>query len=489
MNPNRYEIWDVNSATGKLIAQGLTVSTLHLAHGILRMQFNREVAYYAKRIADDVATGHMTPDQGIQAILQEQRELLSQAHSLARKGQDAITSSVKRIPLIRLTQPLLKPDPERLLRFAHAQYLRDSSTTQNATHADYPSPSSEDLKFFPRERWPEPIQLHEPGFYIVLKSTTADELKAQLFASPDPAVIANFKALNPNLDQVKAGQMIVLSDPNNYSCTYEETLLMEAAANVNKALQDLSPDEADFLARHRDEFESFFKYGSTAAGVGVAIFASNLEKVQASLRDIEALHQRAFLRDGHLRSPEFFAERKRLFGQLDSNLTWLTKKGIGFPDHPNLKSALGISSRSLVHRWSKAGAPTQIPGYATHMDRVAKAAKYVSYGGWLGTAAGGGASYMKVQEVCASGNTEACKKVKYTESGAFVGGIAGGAIGGATLGIGTTGAICVALGAPTAGIGALVCGLVVIGVGSFAAGAVIGKTGENLGEVIYEVTK
>ena len=30
----------------------------------------------------------------------------------------------------------------------------------------------------------------------------------------------------------------------------------------------------------------------------------------------------------------------------------------------NLKSALGISSRSLVHRWTVAGGADQIPGYA-----------------------------------------------------------------------------------------------------------------------------
>jgi hypothetical protein len=34
-----------------------------------------------------------------------------------------------------------------------------------------------------------------------------------------PAVIAKYRALNPTVDQVKAGQLIVLSDPNNPRCT------------------------------------------------------------------------------------------------------------------------------------------------------------------------------------------------------------------------------------------------------------------------------
>ena len=488
MNPNRYDLWDVNSAASGLIGQAMTISARHLGDGMTCMQFNREVAYCAKRIVDDVTQGHKTPEQGIQAILQEQRDLLSQSLALARK--DVIPHTVRRMSLMRLTQPVYRPDPQRLLRYVHVQDLKTQQKAQSLT-TDVPSSlPAHDLKFFPRERWPEPIaRPQEPGFYIVPKSTTAAALQARLFTSGNPAVIARFKALNPGLDQVKAGQMIVLSDPHNLQCTLEEAQLMAAADKVNTVLQTLTPDEADFMARHRDEIESFLTLGSTSIGTGMAVFASNLDNVKSVLRDIEALHQRSFLRDGHLRSPEFFAERKRLLRLLDSHLNGLTKKGIGFPDHPNLKSALGISSRSLVHRWTKAGAPGQIPGYATHMDGVAKAAKYVKYGGWLGTALGGGASYMKVQEVCATGDEQACKKVEFTEGGSFLGGVAGGAIAGSILTSSTVGAICLGLGVPTVGAGTFVCGLIVVGVGSLTAGASLGWAGEKAGELIYEVSQ
>ena len=126
---------------------------------------------------------------------------------------------------------------------------------------------------------------------------------------------------------------------------------------------------------------------------------------------LQSLHTSTFEKHGHLRSPEFFAKRKELFAQLDTQLTSLTKKSIGFPDHPKLKTALGISSRSLVHRAGRAGGFGQNPGYATRLAAVAKASKYVQYGGWVGTAVGGGASYMKVQDACTAGNTEACEKV------------------------------------------------------------------------------
>jgi hypothetical protein len=338
----------------------------------------------------------------------------------------------------------------------------------------------------------EPIvkpQPQEPGFYVVPKSMTVDQLKASLFSSQYPAVMSKFQSLNPNLGDVKAGSMIVLSDPYNKQCTREEALLMEAATKTNDALKPLSPEEADFMVRHRDEIETFLSAGSTGIGIGEAMFSNSLGSVKSVLAEIEALHKRTFDADGHLRSPEFFAERKRLLGKLNTNLTALTRKGIGFPDHPNLKSALGISSRSLVHRWTKAGAADQIPGYATHIEGVSKAAKVVKAGGWIGTALGGGASYFKVQDVCAAGNAEACEKIKFTESGSFAGGVAGGAIAGALLSAPAVATLCVALGVPTGGVATLACSVVVAGAASFGGGAVGGIGGEVIAEKVYEATR
>lgn len=219
------------------------------------------------------------------------------------------------------------------------------------------------------------------------------------------------------------------------------------------------------------------------------MFARNMGSLKSVLQEIETLHQTTFLKDGHLRSPEFFSERKRLLAQLDTQLTSLVRKGIGLPDHPNLKSALGISSRSLVHRWTQAGAPGQIPGYATHIQKLAKAATVIKYGGWVGTSIGGGASYMKVQNVCSAGDDEACQKVKFTETGSFTGTIGGGAVAGAALSTAVVGGLCVGLGVPTMGAATLACGLIVVGAGSVAGGALGGAFGEWVGEKIYEAVK
>lgn len=492
MNPNRYDIWDVNGAAEKLIAQAHTLSTRHLSHGMARVQFNQEVAWYAKRIADDVAQGRKTPEQGIQALLREQRDLLIQSQVVTRKGPHAIVDSIERMPTSRLTQPGLKPDSERLLRHVHAQNLKtNAANTTNSVEAD-PSPHPvPDLKFFPSERWPAPIpEPEQPGFYIVPKSTTAEKLEAQLFSSASPAVIAKFKTLNPNLDQVKAGSMIVLSDPNNQQCTYEEALLMQAAQAVSTALEPLTPEEADFMTRHYDEIAFYIGNGSIGLGVGSAMFAKHLNDVSIILRDIEALHIQTFQKEGRLSSHAFFNERKRLLTRLDVQLNTLSKKSIGFPNHPDLKTALGIATPNLVHRWRKAGAAGQIPGYATHIDGVAKAAKYVKYGGWIGTAVGGGASVVKVKGVCTEGNAKACEKVKYTEAGSFSGGIIGAGLAG--LAAPTIAKVCVGLGlfgAPTAGTSLLVCGVLVVGAATFSGGYAGEKIGETVAEKIHESIK
>jgi len=490
MKAGRHDLGEVKSAAGKLAGQARTISARHLAHGIAREQFNREVAYYAMRVADDVAQGVRSPTQGIRALLQEQRDLLIQSQNLTRKARNAITDTVKRIPRSRLAQPVPKPDPERLLRFVHEQNLK--TTTANtpdalrAVSSPHPVP---DLKFFPREHWPAAVPpKEEPGFYVVPRSTTADKLQTQLFATASFDVITKFKTLNPNLDQVKAGTMIVLSDPNNQQCTREEALLMEAASRVNKALEPLSSEEADFMARHHDEIAFFLSKGSLGASVGLAMFSKNVNDVRDILREIDNLHTRSFQANGHLNSPDFFAERKRLLVQLNTQLTTLTKKSIGFPDHPNLKNALGISTKSLVHRWRKSGAADHIPGYATHIEGVAKASKYIKYGGWIGTAVGGGASAIKVQGVCAAGDVEACEKVKFSEGGSFVGGIAGGTAIGSLLSASVVGSLCVALSVPTGGAAGFVCSILIVGTGAYVGGSGGGMAGETIGELIYETT-
>ncbi|UOB25988.1 PAAR domain-containing protein [Pseudomonas orientalis] len=326
----------------------------------------------------------------------------------------------------------------------------------------------------------------EPGFYIVPKSVTRQALEATLFPIHDPAVMRKFQSLNPNTSHVKAGSMIVLSDPNNISCTYEEAQLMQAAQHVSASLDELTPDEADFLYRHGAEIAGFIGHTSTWLGVSAVVLEKHLSNLRDTLQAMERLHQESYRQHGHLKFPQFFADRQRLMHQLDAHLLNSTRlRGqTTLGDHPKLKTALGISSRSLVHHWDKAGGPGQIPGYAAHVEAVSRATEYMKAGGYIGIGLGGVSSLLAVQQVCNGDSGAACEKVKFTEGGKFVGSTAVGAATGLAASYAST-AVCIALGVTT-GVGGVICVAAVVGTGAWVGTTYGGKTGEYLGEKIYE---
>ncbi|WP_262387502.1 hypothetical protein [Pseudomonas chlororaphis] len=330
-----------------------------------------------------------------------------------------------------------------------------------------------------------------PGFYIVPRSMPPSELQRRLFDSPSPGVLARYLSLNPGLgDTVKAGSLIVLSDPANHACAYEEAQLMLAAEQVRIALEPLTPEAADFMVRHQAEIVSFTSQASTWLGIGTSVMGKHLDKLRETLQDMERLHQDSYRQHGHLRSPDFLVRRQRLLTQLDAQLLNSTRLRSYTPlgNHPKLKTALGLSSRSLVHHWNKAGAPGQIPGYATHVNTVSRAAKYMQMGGYIGIAIGGVSSALRIQEVCQAGSgDESCRKVMFTETGKFAGTTVGG-IFGTEAGMAGSRFICAALGASTA-IGGVLCVATLVGVGT-SLGADSGDVvGERIGEIIYEGTQ
>lgn len=325
----------------------------------------------------------------------------------------------------------------------------------------------------------------EPGFHVVTKSTAYGALEAELFASPTSEVLRRFRALNPYRGQVKAGELMVLSDPNNKRCTYEESLLSDLSANVRAQLADVPAETADFVADNHQSIQDFLAYGSMTVGVGEAMIAQHMKVIEGILKEIEQLHVKAYQTKDGFKSLEFRAHRQHLFTRFNSQLTQLTRRAIGLPDHPKLKTALGISTRSLAHHWSKAGAPGQIPGYATHYAGVLKAGEYIKKAGYVGIGLGGTASYLKVKEICREGETEACKRVRVTESAAFLGSVGGGIYGG-TVGAGLMGGLCILLGAPTAGLVTAGCAIVGAGTGAYSLTKVGGGGAERFADFIYE---
>lgn len=324
----------------------------------------------------------------------------------------------------------------------------------------------------------------EPGFHIVPRSMSGPQVLAQLLAQDSTLPIARIQRLNPTFEQgFKAGEIFVLGDPDNHhACTREEADLMAAAQRAREALAVLDEQESNFMMQHIGEVAGVLNGASQSMGVGKDMLSRGLGQVGDTLKGLERLHQREFTLHGHLNSRQFFESRRALYQQLDAQLrSAFLGKYLNVGGHESLRKSLNISTKSLVHHWSKAGAPGAIPGYATHLDEVAKMSKYLKYGGHVAVSLGATSSYMKIYEACRAGETEECKRVRYTETGSFSGGGAGGMAGG---GVGKLAIKAVCGFGPW---GRATCGIAVIGASSLGVGKLGEFLGEGAGELLYEV--
>jgi len=328
------------------------------------------------------------------------------------------------------------------------------------------------------------VAILEPGFHIVQRSMSFEQVLQSLGASNSPLPVSLLQRLNPTFpDGFKAGEIFVLgSQSSGNACSFEENQLSMVAERVRESLSILSHEEANFMMEHIAEIAGVLNGASQSMGVGKDMLERGLGQVKDTLKGIEALHQREFALHGHLNSPNFFAARRQLYQQLGAQLrVGFFNKALNLGSYDTLRRDLGISTKSVVHHWKTAGVPGQIPGYATHLDEVAKTAQYLKYGGWIGIGLGGGASYLKVYEACRAGETEACQKIRFTETGSFTGGLVGGAIG-AAAGKSAASAVC------KFGIwGKAACGIVTVGGAVFGSSKGVEAFGEYVGEKLYEI--
>ena len=319
----------------------------------------------------------------------------------------------------------------------------------------------------------------EPGFHVVQSPMSKTTLLTALYgdASAKPN---NFDRLNPGLgSQVLPGEMIVLGDPEGMECTSEESNLMEVAAQVNAKVRSLEQDEAQFIVKHYDLLEAITSSGSAGLGAGAVMVSKQIESIKTTLKDVERLHKESYRKHGHLNHPEFFEKRRALFKKLDFALGSLARRGMSLDDNAKLKRALGLSSKSVVSHWKRAGVG-DIPGYASHYDRLATGSKYVRGAGYLGIVFDSSVSALKIHEACTAGSDKECQVVSYGEGGKLIGSMGGGAIG-----AGASGA-CLAFAVTSYGIGGVACAVIVGGLGAAVGGQKGGEYGEQGGQLLRE---
>jgi len=93
--PGSCDYWMVSAAAGKLGNQASTLGVRHIKNGILRLQFNREVAYYAKSIVNDVYQGNKSTEQALKELKDEQNSLISQSLEVAQRGVGVIAGALQ----------------------------------------------------------------------------------------------------------------------------------------------------------------------------------------------------------------------------------------------------------------------------------------------------------------------------------------------------------------------------------------------------------
>lgn len=323
--------------------------------------------------------------------------------------------------------------------------------------------------------------LSEPGFHVVQRPTSLDDLKAELYGDL-ASTPTRFEQLNPELlPHLLPGQMIVLGDPNGFECTEEEARLMDVASQVNRDTRQLTEDEAQFLVENYDLLQFMVSSGAAGLGAGSFVISQQINSIKSALEELEDLHQRTYNRYGNLSQESFFQERRSIFQKLDFALGSIARRGMSLDPDVKLKRALGLSSKSIVHHWNASGVG-DIPGYSTHYDRVATAAKWTRTAGYVGLGLDITATSMIIQETCTTGRESECAQVTFVEVGRLGGSIAGGSAGGLA---GTT--ACVAIGFGSGGIGGLGCFLILGGAGSVAGSNVGGEVVKSAGEKLYEV--
>lgn len=318
----------------------------------------------------------------------------------------------------------------------------------------------------------------EPLSFINARTQSFESLKRSLNL---PGVLRKkFNALNGHIANtvVMAGELIIIGDASTPSSTSEEAYLMTKANQIHIGLLTNHVDADDFFLENFEFIQGLLASGSQGAGIVSDAWSQHLERIKASLLDIEGLHQK-YLRSGSIMDRDkFYLERALLFGKLEKHLDTLSSYGSGLQKEGSIKRMLNLSTKSYL----KAG---EIAGYAEKVDGVARAARFIKKGTYIGTALDVASTALNIKKACAEGREEQCARAKYVEVSSFAFGLGGGVVGGALGSAVATYGCVVVLGMASSGTGALACSVLGGAVGGWRGGKFGGDLGENFGDVIY----
>nr|WP_304187658.1 PAAR domain-containing protein [Hafnia alvei] len=322
----------------------------------------------------------------------------------------------------------------------------------------------------------EPV---DAGFCVLPLPSSVNSYEQFLFISPPEGTKELYRSLNGSGD-VKAGSILLLVDPLKQDP--EQIAHLKAAKDrVDAALAPLTNEEANFLHKHYATIANFSSFADKGIGLAADPVGKYFENIEKILKEIQDTYKNTYLTRGALIGDQFYVKRSQLFKQLDSVLkVGFLNKGMKLGEYTKIKSALGLSTSSITHKWNTSGV-SDIDGYAVHIERAAKYVKAMKYSGYAGIGFSALHSANEINEACSIGRESECTKKKYTEIGSFV--------GGTSLGIGAgylAAPLCVAIGVGTAGLGGLACLVIAGGTAGYIGSELGSSGGELLGDKVYE---
>ncbi|MBF7995444.1 PAAR domain-containing protein [Rahnella laticis] len=332
----------------------------------------------------------------------------------------------------------------------------------------------------------EPI---EPGFCIVDLPATVEDFGNYLFYNPVAGARELYDSLNGS-GYIKPASILLLVDPLKQTPEQVETL-KKAKARIDKALAPLTNEEANFFHKHKDAIEAFTGYGSNIIGTVSEVGGKYFEEIEKVLKDIHKTYENAFITRGALIGEQFYVARTMQFKKLNLLLNNFMKYKLGMRQYDDIRKALGLSSRSIMHHWSQTGV-SGIEGYATYIEKSAKLVKAMKKLGYIGIGFDFAGTTNSIYEACSVGRESECKRTSFTEIGKLTGNEVGSFAGG-VMAAELSGSFCMlGLGMLTSeigGVGALLCTAVGV-TGGIVGGDYIGSMTEDLGGVagkeIYE---
>ncbi|EMB4325781.1 hypothetical protein RJ492_004226 [Pluralibacter gergoviae] len=305
-----------------------------------------------------------------------------------------------------------------------------------------------------------------PGYCIVQQPGTLDFQARMLFTNTNSDAARYFMQLNRDTPWLKPGQILIVADYQTAKSQQLEQLI-SAKKKVNTALNELSSEDADFFNKHYATIAAVTNAMDKSLGVISDAGEKYFKAIDSRLRAIEVAYQNQFRTQGTLFSEQFVVERKMHFAELNKLLNKISRLTLKLKPYNEIKHALGLSSRSIVHDWSTAGVGA-IKGYSTYVENATKAARFLKAGGWVAIGFSGINTTNDVYHACTTGRESECTKVAVKKYSKFGASVAGGIYGG-QLGSGLGAGICIALGAVSGGAGYLVCSIVGAAVGGYIA--------------------